>query len=65
VTAFAHQMAIAVENARLYEETREKSEQLNERVEQLERFRKATVQREFRMVELKERIKGLEERLNQ
>jgi len=65
VTAFAHQMAIAVENARLYEETREKSEQLNERVEQLERFRKATVQREFRMVELKGKIKELEERLNQ
>ena len=36
---------------------------LEARIEDMERFRKATIQREFRMKELKDRIKELEEEL--
>lgn len=38
-------------------------EELRQRVEELERFRMATVQREFRMKELKDRVRELEEEL--
>ncbi len=41
-------------------EIRKSEEKLKERVEELERFKKATIQRELRMKELKDRLKEME-----
>lgn len=51
---FASQSAKAIENARLYEE-------LETKVEDMERFNRLAVDRELKMVELKKRIKELTE----
>ncbi len=57
----------AVERALHEAEERKKrrlaEEELIRRVEELERFRQATIQREFRVKELRERVKTLEEEL--
>lgn len=47
----------------LDEQVKERTKKLEERVNELERFRKLTVGRELKMVELKEEIKGLKEKL--
>ncbi|MBI5167238.1 MAG: HAMP domain-containing protein [candidate division NC10 bacterium] len=47
----------------LEEKVAERTGELEVRVEELERFRKATIQREFRMKELKDKVKELEEEL--
>lgn len=50
------------------EEHRERSraeDELRQRLDELERFRKATIQREFRMKELKDRVKALETQLEE
>lgn len=44
-------------------ERKSAEEELHQRLEELERFRVATIQREFRMKELKDRVKQLEEEL--
>jgi putative methionine-R-sulfoxide reductase with GAF domain len=49
-------VGVAIENSMLYEE-------LKQKVEDLERFRKFSVGREMRIIELKEKLKELEERL--
>lgn len=46
----------------LQENIAEKTKQLRERIEELERFYKATINRELKMVELKEKIRELEEK---
>jgi len=54
---FASQSARAIENARLYEE-------LETKVEDMERFNRLAVDRELKMVELKKRIKELTEEVD-
>ncbi|MBL7170480.1 MAG: response regulator [Candidatus Omnitrophica bacterium] len=51
------------ENKQLLEELGQKNKELREKISQLEKFTKAAVNREEKMVELKERIKELEEKL--
>ncbi len=46
------------------EEMNSNDQELEERLEELERFYKAMIERELRMVELKESIAGLEKKLN-
>ena len=46
-------------------ERKETERSLSERLEELERFRKATVQREFRMKELKEELRTLRRRIKE
>ncbi len=67
---FANQASIAIENADLIKRLEEKveeitktDEKLRERVEELESFEKIAVKREFRMRELKYRVKELEDKL--
>lgn len=50
-------------NKTLGEKVEEKTKELKKRVEELERFYSLTVGRELKMVELKKRIKGLEEQI--
>lgn len=50
------QLAIAIENSRLYTD-------LKERVKELQKFHDLTVGRELKMIELKEKIKEIEEKL--
>lgn len=45
-------------------EAREAEEALRQRVDELERFRKATVEREFRIKDLKDRVAELEQKLS-
>jgi len=51
------------ENIKLYEElenkVKEKTKELQEQVNELQRFREATIDRELRMKELKDEIKRL------
>lgn len=47
----------------LEDKVRERTKELEERIDELERFRKATIQREFRIKELRDRVKELEEEL--
>lgn len=49
----------------LEDKVRERTRELRERVEELERFRKATVNREFRMKELKDENKRLKARIGE
>lgn len=67
------QIALAVENAQLYEKTvqhaatledkvRERTSELEQRNTELERLNKLFVDREFRIKELKERVKELEKK---
>ncbi len=42
---------------------KESEEELRQRIEELERFRNATIQREFRIKELKDKVNALEEKL--
>jgi CheY-like chemotaxis protein len=46
-------------------ERKKSEEELRQRVDELERFRSATIQREFRMKELKDRVKELETQLEE
>lgn len=62
---FANQAAVAIENANLYEKERKQRRELEEKIEELERFNKLTVGRELRMIELKEEINSLLEKLGQ
>jgi len=57
IEIFASLAATAIENARMYQE-------LRTRLDELERWHRVTVDRELKMIELKNRIKGLEKRLN-
>jgi len=63
--AFVNQAAIAIESAKLYEELREAKEELEEKVEKLETFYRITMGREKRIVELKQEVRRLKERLRE
>ncbi len=63
VNALAKRLAQIIENRRADDELRESKRKLEEKVHDLERFSKAGVGRELRMVELKNSIKELEEKL--
>ncbi|MFQ6617781.1 MAG: hypothetical protein ACE5QV_03745, partial [Fidelibacterota bacterium] len=52
----ALQTSFAIKNSQLYQE-------LHEKVKELERFTRVSVDRELKMMELKERIEELEKRL--
>ena len=56
--SISYQMAISLQNSLLYEEIKKDKEVL-------ERFYKLTVGREVKMAELKEKIRGLEEKLKE
>jgi len=61
----AAQATVAIENARLLEESRRKSEELEARLHELERMHRAFVGRELKMKELKEecrRLRQMQER---
>lgn len=47
----------------LDDKVRERMRKLQERLDELERLRKATINREFMMKELRDRVKELEEEL--
>lgn len=59
----ADDLAYGIVALRAREEWKKTEEELRHRLEELERFSKATIQREFRMRELKERIKVLEKQV--
>jgi len=61
----ADDLAYGIKSLRTAEERKKSEGELRQRVEELERFRKATIQREFRMKELKDRVKELEEKLKE
>jgi PAS domain S-box-containing protein len=68
--AFSGQVAIAIENARLYEEAQRElaerkraEEALRERMRELETFYRATLGREERVIELKQEVNELLEQL--
>jgi len=57
----ADDVSVALGNIALEAERRQRAEELSRRVEELERFQKATVQREFRIKELRNEIEKLKE----
>lgn len=65
LSKFARQVGLAVERAEMYEDLQKKTKELEKKVEELERFRKATVKREFRMAELKKEIETLKDRVKE
>ena len=63
INALAKRLAQIIESRRADEERRKSKRELEEKVYDLERFSKAGVGRELKMVELKNRIKELENKL--
>lgn len=59
--AIADQIATSIENLRLYEDLKKANLELEKRIKEFEEFHTLAVGREVRMIELKERIKSLEE----
>lgn len=59
--AIADQIATSIENLRLYEDIKKANLELEKRIKEFEEFHTLAVGREVRMIELKERIKSLEE----
>ncbi len=59
--AIADQIANSIENLRLYEDLKKANLELEKRIKEFEEFHTLAVGREVRMIELKERIKSLEE----
>jgi GAF domain-containing protein len=55
----ADDVSVALENIAMEAERKQRGEELARRVEELERFQKATVQREFRIKELRDEIESL------
>jgi GAF domain-containing protein len=60
--SIADQIAISIENVRLYEDLKQANLKLEKKIRELEEFHTLAVGRELRMIELKEKIKSLEER---
>jgi GAF domain-containing protein len=60
--AIADQIATSIENVRLYEDLKQSNLELGKRLKELEEFHEMAVARELRMIELKDKIRGLEER---
>ncbi len=60
---FAHQVGIAFHRAGLDAERRHSLEENRKRIEELEKFQRLVVGRELKMIELKDRIRELEQRL--
>ncbi len=60
---FSHQAGVAFYRASLDEERRRMLEENKRRIEELEKFHRLVVGRELKMIELKDKIKELEERL--
>lgn len=61
--AFADISEIKALQENLEKKVHQRTEELRERVDELEEFRKATIGREMRIIELKEKIKELENQL--
>ncbi|MBU4077317.1 MAG: GAF domain-containing protein, partial [Euryarchaeota archaeon] len=59
--AIADQIATSIENLRLYKDLKKANLELEKRIKEFEEFHTLAVGREVRMIELKERIKSLEE----
>jgi len=59
----ASDVSFGIKSLRMSEERKRAEDELRQRVEELERFRKATIQREFRIKDFKDRVKELEEQV--
>jgi len=63
--SIANIIAVASENAKLYELTKSARQKLEERVKELEEFHRITVGRELKMIELEKKVEELEAKLKE